>query len=332
MAVTIKDIAERAGVSFSTVSKALRNSPLVQEKTRRKILAIAEEMGYRPNIAARRLVSNKSWTIGVAWHSLHRLTLSLLVTRLNETLEEHQYTTLLSVNRTDKAIEAFLRLQVDAILLFGDGGETTLELPDDPQSPPMLYYGVAGTIPLPTVDVMRGRAIALAVRHLEELGHSRIAYIGGVPERDVLQQVKLASYQQEMRARDWETFTVLVAQMDSQEGYWSAKSLFARSDRPTAVIAGSYDLARGILRAAIESGLRIPEDLSVVGYDLLPFSNGMDQPVTSVGVPLEKIAQTLAHTLLQMIGGESLPPLVTLEPELIVHATTARAPVVEPQP
>jgi LacI family transcriptional regulator len=326
MAVTIKDIAERAGVSFSTVSKALRNSPLVQEKTRRKILAIAEEMGYRPNIAARRLVSNKSWTVGIAWPSLHRVTLSLLVTRIHEILEEHQYTTLLSVNRMDKAIDAFLRLQVDAILLFGDGGEAKLDVSEAAQSIPMLYYGVAGTMPLPTVDVMRGRAIALAVRHLEELGHSRIAYIGGTPEHDALQQEKLTSYRREMKARGWEPNTVIAEKMDSHEGYWAAKPLLAAPDRPTAVIGGSYDLTRGILRAAVERGLRVPEDLSVVSYDLLPISNDMEEAVTSVGVQLEQIAQTLANTLLRMIRGESPAESIMLEPEIIVLSSTARVP------
>src|SRR5690606_27702038 len=96
--VTIKDIAERAGVSFSTVSKALRDSPLVKEETKRRILDVARELGYQPNFAARRLVSRRSWAVGVVWPSVERTALSYLITRINAQLERLGYVTVLSIN------------------------------------------------------------------------------------------------------------------------------------------------------------------------------------------------------------------------------------------
>lgn len=323
MAVTIKDIAERAGVSFSTVSKALRDSPLVRPETKRKILAIAEEMGYRPNIAARRLVSNKSWTIGVAWPSLHRVTLSHLVTRINEVLEEHKYTTLLSINRMDKAIDAFARLQVDAIFLIGDGSETGIQPLLESISIPVLYYGVDGTIPVPTVDVQRGRAVTLAVQHLAGQGHTHIVYVGGVTGHDVLQEQKTEAYETRMRERGLEPRVVVVPKMDSHEGYLAAKELLRQPVRPTALISGSYDITRGILRAAGELGIRIPEELSVVSYDLLPQLDDLEVPVTAVGVHMDAIVDTISRTLLAMIGGEKVPDTLFMEPELFVRASTA---------
>jgi LacI family transcriptional regulator len=323
MAITIKDIAERAGVSFSTVSKALRNSPLVQEKTKRKILVAAEEMGYQPNIAARRLVSNKSWTIGVAWPSLNRATLSHLITRVNEVLEDHQYTTLLSINRMDKAIDTFARLQVDAILLFSDGNESEIQRAIKTDSIPILYYGVAHSVALPTLDVQRGRAISLAFEHLADKGHSRIAYIGGVHQRDVLQEDKIAAYQTQMRARGWSDQVIFVPKMDSHEGYLASKQLLQSSEPPTALISGSYDITRGILRAASELSIAVPEELSIVSYDLLPQFDDLEVPVTAVGVHMEDIAETIAHTLLQMIHQEETNPTLYMEPEIFVRSSTA---------
>lgn len=324
LAITIKDIAERAGVSFSTVSKALRNSPLVQEKTKRKVLEVAEEMGYQPNIAARRLVSNRSWTVGVAWPSLNRATLAHLVTRVNEVLEAHQYTTLLSINRMNKAIETFARLQVDAILLFGDGDEQEIQQVIHNHAIPVLYYGIAGRIAVPTIDVQRGIAIRLAVEHLAELGHSNIIYIGGVRENDALQIDKMTSYRHEMQTRGWSEEVVYVQVMDSHEGYLASKLVLQRPDRPTALISGSYDITRGILRAAAELDLDIPRDLSIVSYDLLPQLDDLEVPITAVGVHMEAIVESITEALLHLMQESEVIDSIRLEPELFIRTSTSK--------
>lgn len=333
MSVTIKDIAERAGVSFSTVSKALRNSPLVQEKTKAKILAIAEEMGYRPNIAARSLVSKRSGVVGVVWPSVERTTLSALITLINAELEDSGYATLLSINRADAAIETFRRFQVDAILLFSEKDEPLLGVPS-PSGIPMLCYGNAVRSGFPSLDVNRQKAVRIAVRHLYELGHRDIAYIGRPEGGDPLQEEKASAFLDELRrlgAREpAEKAVAAISGMEFHDGYVAAKELLKRRDRPTALFGGSYDLTRGMMRAAAESGIRVPDDVSIVGYDHIPQMDNLEVPVTSVGVDIATIAATLARRLIAMIeetgargNGAAEGSAVLLEPELVVRTSTA---------
>jgi len=326
MAVTIKDIAECAGVSFSTVSKALRNSPLVQEATKKKVIEVAAKMGYQPNFTARRLVSKKSGVIGVVWPSIERFTLSALITTINDLLEKESYTTMLSINRIESAIEAFHRFQVDAILLFSDrnlmmGNPLMLQT-----NLPILNYGIAGTAPYPTIDVQRGTAIELAMQHIFELGHKHIAYIGSPNYHDPMQAQKVQAYQEAMDRYGLQAHIVPSKGMESHDGYLAAKSLLldpSTEDRTTAIISGSFDLTRGIIRAADESGHSIPNQLSIVCYDNFKQSDNLDIPVTAVGVDFDEIANHISQTLLQMINGEETPSAILLEPELVIRSSTA---------
>lgn len=323
MSVTIKDIAERAGVSFSTVSKALRNSPLVQEKTKQKVLRIAEEMGYQPNIAARRLVSKKSQAIGVVWPSVERATTGALITLINEELEQRSYTTLLSINRIESAIAAFHRFQVDAIFIFYNHEE---QVPPDfryQTNIPILIYGVAGCVPYPTIDVRRDRATMLAVRHLHELGHREIAYIGEPSRFDLLQVEKIRMFREESERLGIRHSVVPIDNMETHSGYLAAKRILQQKQRPTAIISGSYDLTRGIMQAAQELKLSIPEQLSIVSYDNIPQSVTLEVPLTTVGVDIAKIADKVTETLLHLMNEESVPLSIFMEPELVVRSSTA---------
>lgn len=323
MNVTIKDIAERAGVSFSTVSKALRNSPLVQPRTKAKVLQIAKEMGYQPNIAARRLVSKKSGAIGVIWPSVERATPAVLITQVNEDMESRSYTTLLSINRIESAIEAFHRFQVDAIFIFHNHDR---DIPDNHRyatNIPILFFGVAGHTPYPTIDVRRDKATKLAVRHLYELGHRHMVYIGRPNNYDLLQEEKLNVFQQETKRLQITGSIVNVNGMESHDGYLAAKGILTGDHRPTAIMSGSYDLSRGIMQAAGELNISIPKQLSIISYDNIPQSLELDIPLTTVGVEISKIADKITETLLQLMNGGSVPSAIYMEPELVLRASTS---------
>ena len=323
MTVTIKDIAELAGVSFSTVSKALRNSPLVQETTKRKILEIAEQVGYQPNIAARKLVSKKSGAFGVVWPSVERATLSLLMTKINEELEFQGFTTLFSINRMSSAIEAFHRFQVDAILIFDDRDHSLRNQQRFSTNIPILNYGIAGTTAYPTIDVNRRQSIGLAVQHLYELGHRQLAYIGSVPNNDVFQEEKAAAFKSQITSLGISGQVIPISSMDSHDGYAAAKSLLQQADRPSAIISGSYDLSRGILRAASELGIQVPNQLSLISYDHIPQMGSLDIPLTVVGVEVSLIAKQIVKSLILLSDGKEQPPLINLEPELLIRASTS---------
>ncbi|MCD1259891.1 LacI family DNA-binding transcriptional regulator [Paenibacillus athensensis] len=323
--VTIKDIAEQAGVSFSTVSKALRGSSLVQESTKRHILAIAEQMGYQPNMAARSLVSKRTGAIGVLWPSIERAALTALLTGLNDKLEQEGYTTLLSISRMESAVAAFRRFQVDAMLVFGDK-QLDPGLIDKRASIPVLAYGAAGGTSLPTVDVNRGQAIRLAVRHLVGLGHRAIAYVGRPHLDDPLQAAKIAAFREESAKLGLTLSDEAVAQrkgLDFHDGYLAARELLELPQRPTAVITGGIDLTRGVLRAFHELGVRVPQEMSVVSYDQLPQMDSLDVPMTATGVPVDVAAAAVAQALLALIEAPQSLATVDLEPQLVVRASTA---------
>ncbi|MFX3636232.1 MAG: LacI family DNA-binding transcriptional regulator [Candidatus Pristimantibacillus sp.] len=324
--VTIKDIAEQAGVSFSTVSKALRGSPLVKENTKQLILSLAKEMGYQPNLAARSLVSRKSGAIGLVWPSIERAALSSLITNLNGELENHGYVTLLSISNIESAIETFRRYHVDAILVFGDRDDIPSSS-DHSLQIPILTYGAAAYTPYSAVDVNRGQAIRLAVRHLADLGHRAITYIGEPQAHDPLQAVKITAFREEMINSGLtvqENSIVPMNGLEFHDGYIAARTLLERETRPTAVISGGIDLTRGIIRAITEQGLRIPQDISIVSYDNLPHMDKHDIPLTVVGVAISTISSVITSTILELVEAPDSVKTVYLEPELVVRSSTSK--------
>ncbi|WP_209122870.1 LacI family DNA-binding transcriptional regulator [Alkalihalobacillus sp. BA299] len=327
MSITIKDIAKYAGVSYSTVSKALRNSPLVKEPTKKKIIKIAEELGYQPNVVARSLVQKKSYTIGVVWPTVERVAPSVLITQINYLLESHSYTTLLSINKPESAIATFNRFQVDAILVFGENEEDFNPAKNYASSVPILYYGISKNTDYLTIDVNRRLAIKLAVQYLKKIGHEQIAYIGDMSSTDPLQKEKFIGYLEALNELSLAVKPEMIISTNGLElydGYLAAKSLWhAGDDQVTALVCGSYDLTRGILRAAQEQKKRIPDDLSIISYDNIPQVENLDVRISKVGVPIDRIAKAITKTILNIIDGNDVQSSIILEPELKVMDSCA---------
>ncbi|SDL82630.1 LacI family DNA-binding transcriptional regulator [Sediminibacillus halophilus] len=313
MGVTIKDIAKSAGVSYSTVSKALRDSPLVKEPTKKRITELAEQLGYQPNAAARSLVSKKSHTIGVVWPTIERAAHAALITNLNKRLEQLSYTTLISINELEDAVKTFNRYQVDAILTFEEGTNQT----DLDASVPMVTYGIASENTInPVVDANRRKAIKAAVEHLIQTGHRRIDYVGDMQDKDRLQAEKVKGFLSAVSSASVEGQLIQVSGLEQYDGYDAAKKILQQRELPTAIISGSHDLTKGVLRALHEQGLQIPEDISIISYDNLPQSEDMEVSLSTVGVPLDTIAGELAEVLMAVIDEKPLASAIYLEPEL----------------
>jgi LacI family transcriptional regulator len=325
--VTIKDIALRAGVSFSTVSKALQDSPLVRPSTKARVLAIAKEMGYEPNLAARSLVSRRTGIVGIVWPSVQREALSSLITQLHAELDQAGCKALISMSEAGSAVRTFLRLRADAVLMFGDRNLDAAGLEGAGLSRmPVLVYGAAGTAPYSTVDVNRGRAIRLAVGHLADLGHRRIAYIGDPGTEDPMQTVKIEAFREELRRRGMPIGEESVHRVNGlafQDGYDAALELLRRRLPFTAWIAGGVDLARGALRAARDRGLTVPGDLSLVSYDNLPEMETLEVPMTAVGASLRDTAAAVSAALLELIERPDDRRTIFLKPELVVRGSAA---------
>ncbi len=325
MGVTIKDIARVAGVSYSTVSKALNNSSLVKEETKTKILTVAREMQYQPNLAAKKLVSKRNRTIGIAWPTLERLALSTLITRITAELERKNYYTVLSINPAQSAVALFNRLQVDAILVFEESrlSQDTTTISSEI---PVLYFADWQTS-RPHLCVSRKQAIRKAVHYLHGMGHRKIGYVGEIGTSSGTQFEKLKGYEEAMKELALPIKPEYRCHIDEpvwQEGYKAAGLLLQCVDRPTAIISSSYETSLGIFMALKERRIHIPEDVSLISYDHIPQLADLDIPITAVGVPVDRMASHIAHSVIQLIESpENSPVCDVLEAELIERESCA---------
>ncbi len=307
MNVTIKDIAKVAGVSYSTVSKALNNSPLVKPATKKRIIDIAEEMGYEPNFAAQRLVSKQTQIIGLIWPTIERVVLSTLVTNISNEISKTPYSMILSVEPIPASLETFKRFQVDGVILFEENIEQEMEQ----TSIPLLVYGVANEQGAhPIIDANHGQAMDEAVNYLTQLGHRNIAYIGDFSDTDPMQKEK---YQGFIKAMDKyglqvnDQCLINTEGLDWYDGY-AAVSKLLDNDYPTAIVGGSYDISGGIIRGIKERKLRIPEDISVISYDNIPQMENMETPLTSIGVPVDQLAAEIVQSIIEYVENKELKP------------------------
>ncbi|MDN4523013.1 LacI family DNA-binding transcriptional regulator [Fictibacillus fluitans] len=324
MSVTIKDIARASGVSYSTVSKALNDSSLVKPETKRKVVETAKALGYTPNLSAKNLVSKKSRTIGLVWPSLDRVALTELVAKINNIVTEKNYFMILSVNAADHAVKMFESFQVDGILLFEGGIENQLP-PLFSSSVPIITYGVARNgHPYPIVDVNHKAAISKAVEHLVSLGHKNIHYIGEDSHADKRQYQKWTGFQEAMNNAHLPVNQTDTKGLGWYDGYLAAQKVLGQESLPTALISGSYDISIGILRAVKERHLRIPEDLSLVSYDNIPQMASLETALTSVGVPIDSLAETMVESLLSLIETkDTAHSTKRLDPEIHIRKSTS---------
>ncbi|OLS40955.1 LacI family DNA-binding transcriptional regulator [Bacillus sp. MRMR6] len=325
MTVTIKNISQVAGVSYSTVSKALNDSPLVKPETKAKIVKIAKEMGYQPNLAAQQLVSKQSKVIGLIWPTLERVLPSVLVTKLNEEISKHSYSMILSISPIKTSIEMFKRFQVDGVIVFDEKDHSMLESIDLP----VVTYGVGKNKSLPVIDVNYQEAMQTAVEYLYQLGHKKIAYMGEFPPIDDRQLEKYYGFQNAMQKFQLpihNSHLINTGGLDWYDGFTATKRLLSSGEMPTAIIGSSYDISAGIVRALREANIIIPKDISVISYDNISQMTNMEILITCVGVPVEQIAHHIVETLLSIIKNkQTIPHIKPLTPTITERTSCAPA-------
>lgn len=325
MGITIKDIAKIAGVSYSTVSKALNNSPLVKDETKNKIITIANELGYEPNYAAQRLVSKNTKVIGLIWPTIEREVLSTLVTNINKEINKTTYSMILSVEPTTSAWNTFKKFQVDGIILF----EENNQLLKSQLTIPFVSYGVASNknIDYPIIDASPEVAMYKAVKYLYNLGHRNIAFIGDSSSLDPMQKEKENGFIHAMKKHPLlsnELNIIDTKGLDWYHGYEATQKCLKQPQYPTAIIGGSYDISLGIIRAIKEVGLNIPNDISIISYDNIPQMANTEIPLTCIGVPVEKLAKDIVQSIIQSIEEENISPFIKkMSPILIERSSCA---------
>ncbi|MFI7407722.1 LacI family DNA-binding transcriptional regulator [Streptomyces sp. NPDC049627] len=325
---TIRDVADRAGVSKSLVSLVLRGSDQVRPEKREAVLRAVRELGYRPNAAARSLSEQRTRTVGVLLNDLRNPWFVDMLDGLNSLLHDNGLHMLLADARLNRRAGQdptgpLLDLRVDGLVVVGT-------LPD-----PAALEAVAARMPVVVagarepvpegVDVVAGddeRGARLVAEHLIGLGHRRIAHIAGY---GAVGELRRRSFEATMREQGLADEAVVEpSDMTEEGGYRATVRLLNRPERPTAVFAVNDIAAIGALSAAEELGLRVPRDLSVVGYDNTSIARLRHVWLTTVDNTSHEVGRRAARCLLDRFtgsGGASRVQLAT--PALEIRGSTA---------
>ncbi|RBQ17842.1 LacI family transcriptional regulator [Spongiactinospora rosea] len=329
---TIRNVAERAGVSKSLVSLVLRGSPHVSEHRRQAVLQAARELGYRPNAVARSLVEGRTHLVGALVADLHNPFYAEFLDGLQESLHGEGLRLLIGNSQweptlEDEAVEAFLELRVDGLVLLGIA-PVSATLIEATSYTPTVVVGERHT-ELDGVDIVVDDdelGARLAVDHLVELGHRKIAHIEGA--RSSAARFRCEGYLVAMRRHALAPY-IMVEHGDFTEesGRSAAHALLSRDPRPTAIFAVNDMAALGVLTAASELGLRVPEDLSVVGYDNSHLSGVQHISLTTVDQPRRAMGRSAAALLSDRIGDPGkVSRMRQVTPKLVVRRSAGPAP------
>lgn len=331
----LKDIAEQTGFSTNTVSLALHHSPLVAEETSTAIWAVAKQLKYRPNQLARSLVSQQSKTIGLILTNIQNPILTRAAEAIQQVLLGHRYATLFatsnhSVEQEKIAIETFLGRQVDGMLIYPTyHGEISHIVEAQEHGTPvvLLSGGRSAAIDAVTIDSRVGAQ--RATEHLISLGHRRIGIIDNAPGLGNFE--KQDGYTDALKAHgipfDRE-LAVDAMRTGPGQGYAAAGVLMGLSNRPTAILAANDLLAIGAIHRFEEMGIKVPDDISVVGFDNIDLAAHARPPLTTVSYDADLLAGRAVERLLHLIDAEdeaTEPHQVDfVAPELIIRDSTAK--------
>jgi LacI family transcriptional regulator len=341
--VTLKDVALRAGVHPATASRALNPETriLVSEDTARRVLDAAEELGYSPNPVARSLRTRRSHTIGVLIPDLNNPLFPPIVRGLEDRLAAAGYVALIGNTDSDDQRERIIFDQMRArhvdglVLATARLRHPLLAEASRAEIPVVLINRLAQDYSFPSVTVDNERGVRMAVSHLAGLGHRRIAHIAGPQEMSTgLSRYRGFVTAMESSGLPVDSDLVVFAKAFSvEEGLRCTRLLLDQcAARPgqagcTAIAAANDMLAVGCYSALDEAGLNCPEDMSVVGFNDMPFIDRLRPPLTTVRFPHYQVGTEAAQLLLERIAEKSAPvKILYLAPELIIRGSTTRVP------
>lgn len=328
---SIKDIARIARVSHPTVSRALQNSPLVNPRTAEKIRKIALESGYRASAVARGLVTRRTRTIGLVVTTVADPFTSEVVSGIEQTANDHGYSVFLADSNADpererKVVQAFAERRVDGIIVTSSRvGALYLPLLSEMMVPIVLVNDQHPGAFVHSVMICNLEGSRAVANHLVELGHRRIAYLGDKfgYQSDA---ERYAGYREALHAAGIPHDPELEVHGDGkpEAAMRAMDALLALTHPPTAVCCYNDMSALGAMRLIHMHGLRVPDDISVAGFDDLFVASYTQPPLTTVRQPMRRMGQMAMESLFKLMSGEEQEFKIKVEAELIVRESTAR--------
>lgn len=330
---TIKDVAKAAGCSTATVSRALANPEKVSSSTRQRVAQAVAEVGYSPNAAARNLRRSESRTIVVILPDIANPFFSQVISGLESAAHKAGYQVLLGDAAHDPArVQSYFNLvpsnQADGIILLTT--EVPMALIKERQAssgfPLVMACEYFDNLSVPTIHIDNEQAADKAIEYLVSLGHHQIATITG-PIQNPMCQDRLNGYRKGLAdaGLDYKPEWIAEGDFTFHSGYEQGRALLRNTtDRPTAVFCQNDEMAIGVLKAARDMGITVPERLSVIGFDDIGFSQYCEPELTTVHQPRDDIGRNAMRLLLDLLKKDQPPSDQTLKTHLIVRNSTAR--------
>lgn len=330
MSVTIKEVASRAGVSVATVSKVLNHSDYGSQKTRQRVLAVVEEMKYRPHAIARSLVVKQSQTIGLVLPDLLNPVFPAVARGVEHGARKYGYNVLLCNTDREAAVESvyirmFLEKRVDGIIFFAALSKDDIVLLRD-QNISVVIVERPSDVPDSDLILLDNEQGAYqAVQHLLGLGHKQIGLVIGNVNGEI-ERNRYLGYKKALTevGIPLESRYVRVCDYHVDDAKRAADELLRLRQRPTAIFAACDIMAVGTLRAAEGRGLRVPNDLSLVGFDDT-LSQFTSPPITTISQPLYEMGREAVRILVHRLRHpeQNVQQRIVFGPQLVVRQSTA---------
>ncbi|WP_404355815.1 catabolite control protein A [Cytobacillus firmus] len=332
MNVTIYDVAREANVSMATVSRVVNGNPNVKPATRKKVMEVIDRLGYRPNAVARGLASKKTTTVGVIIPDISSTFFAELARGIEDIATMYKYNIILS--NSDQNIEKELHLlntmlgkQVDGIVFMG--GNITTELVEEFEKSPVpivLAGSIEETGKIPSVNINYEQAAFDVTKSFIEKGHKDVALVVGPFREPINQEKKLAGYKRALEESEVSFREELVVEGDYtyDSGIEAFERLLDADPRPTAIFAGSDEMALGIVHGAEDKGYDVPKDFEVISSDNTRLTLMVRPQLTSVVQPLYDIGAVAMRLLTKLMNKESVDEQIVVLPHRIEERSSTK--------
>ncbi|WP_262297929.1 LacI family DNA-binding transcriptional regulator [Microvirga sesbaniae] len=328
-AARIQDVAKLADVSTATVSRALATPERVSLEARARVQEAIAKTGYVPNPAARTLRSQKTYMVLVVLPDLANTFFSKILRGIEETLFEAGYGMIISDLDGSPEKEAHFAAftaagRVDGAILLnghlfgqsrdGEGSPARLSIP---------LVALCEAIPsadIPQIEIDNRAAASRMTQHLAALGHKRIAYVSG-PAGNILERERFQGFKDGLERADlpYDPALVIPGDYTIEAGVRAGQILVAQTTRPTAVFCTSDQMAIGLMRTVFSAGLKVPDDISVAGFDDIEFAAVAEPSLTTIHQPRRELGQAAASALIDLLQGRPSPKRIRLETDLVIR-------------
>jgi LacI family repressor for deo operon, udp, cdd, tsx, nupC, and nupG len=329
----IREVAKRAGVSTATVSRVLSRPDVVAPATRSRVLQVVERLSYAPNSVAKNLRTLKSRKLLVTVPDISNPFFSLVLRGIEDCAQQNGYAVLLGDTRDDEGREEgyaqmLRQKEADGLIFLGHrlpriAASVVREMA--PRCAPIVNgCEFSAELGVPSVHIDNPKAAFEAMEHLYELGHCRIGVVTG-PLVSPLSRDRLEGSFAAARRRSLQD-DIIVKQGDFsiESGMNAAERLLSLPEPPTAIFCFNDEMAMGAIEAARRHGLKLPSELSVVGFDDIRFAQCADPPLTTIAQPMREIGEGTVRLLLDILSGNPIPPIsITLPHHLQIRSSTA---------